>query len=712
MRFKAKIVSQPTTPDAGIIVTLPNGGALPGPFPSATVIDSAGHQVHSECLWNNPQEGYAIVLSSSAAAGPLWIYLSGSPAPTNPWTPASTLHPSLLLYTRVGHSSMSAARNLAAESPPARGVRMGQVPFIADSHNLFGSSDNYVSYYTGWINIPESGDIFLGTISEDGSTVLIDGATAADWPGMHSFRDGLTGRMGNTLPLAKGPHRIQYFQFFQSPPDGKPMAELIWRLPSMGRDALPRVPRKDNFLHSGRARITSAETRSGLPPAVFDLRPLSYMDFADQFVDLFEFSLPLSDQYKDCAIDWAFSDGFHAHGPLVLWPVIRGTPPSVTLTISGNHGASSGTRLVYPDTLPRGASVNNPIARRDYAQALLNRLLGAPPRSSPSNPASNWPPAFWAILPQIVQGGGEARDLLAFLFQHCSAGLASLSLDDRTRLGGIYYDELKEDKTTALAVLKTVAAAEKDPAAQFLWQLKVVDFLLFEAGDIPAARHAAQSLRIDTFHGGKHDAELQLIALGDVERMAANIDAATRYYTTAQALYKKTARPPVAAFAGFSDPDPNPAPPSKDGIVITAADTQDADWRKRAVLQNSYYTQVKNLLDQDELGDARDKLDAWQIEFPLSKLEGDYTLAESEYAIKFADFNRAQRILKTYRLRVDLSAQLAEVMQLEWTCDAALQRPADIKELATDIKKRFPDLPLATEADKALHGDLPQPNSP
>jgi hypothetical protein len=449
-----------------------------------------------------------------------------------------------------------------------------------------------------------------------------------------------------------------------------------------------------------------------VPPAVFDLRPLSYMDFADQFVDLFEFSLPLSDQTKDCAIDWAFSGGSHAHGPLVLWPVIRGSPLSVTLTISGNRGSSSGTRLVYPDTLPRGASVNNPDARREYAQALLNRLLGAQPGSIPT---STWPPAFWEMLPQIVQGG-EAKDLLAFLFQHCPADLAShLSLEDRTRLGGIYYDELKEDKTTALAVLKSVAAAEKDPAAQFQWQLKAIDFLLFEAGDIPAARRAAQSLRIDPFHGGSHDAELQLIALGDVERMAGNIGPATQYYTNAQALYKKTARPPVAGFTGFTgfaDPTNNPTPRPKDGIVITAADTQDADWRKRAVLQNSYYTQVKNLLDQDELGDAREKLDAWEIEFPLSKLEGDYVLAEAEYAIKFADFNRAQHILKAYRLRVDLSAQLAEVMQLEWNCAAQLQRPDDIKELAADIKKRFPDLPLATEAGKALHGEMPQTNSP
>ena len=150
---------------------------------------------------------------------------------------------------------------------------------------------------------------------------------------------------------------------------------------------------------------------------------------------------------------------------------------------------------------------------------------------------------------------------------------------------------------------------------------------------------------------------------------------------------------------------PTPAPNAQNGgIVIAAANTQDADWRKRAVLQNSYYTEVKNLIDQDELGDARDKLDAWAVEFPLSKLGGDYALAEAEYALKFDDYDRAQRILKAYRIRVDLSPQLAEAMQMEWDCDAKLQRPADIKELAADIKKRFPDLPLAK-----TRGASPQP---
>jgi hypothetical protein len=715
VRFRVEVASQPDSPEAGMIALLPNGGALPGPFPNAVVLDSEGRQLHSECLWNNPQEGYAIVFPPPAAPGPLWIYVEGLPSLANPWTADSALQPGLLLYTRVGNASLAEARSLADQGPPGQGVRMGQVPMIANAQNTFGPSNNFVSYYTGWLNFPEAGEYFIGTISQDGSTVLIDGQQAADWPGMHPAADGLRGTKGRNITLGKGPHRVEYFHFTA---EGSPRAQLIWRLPSMAKTEVPTTPEPSEFIHSGSVRIVGAESRIGAPPAIFNRTAISYMNFANQFIDLYDLSVPFSHGYEGATFEWTFSDGFRGQGAHLLWPVIRGAPLSVTLTVTSGRGASSSTRELYPDRLPPGAKVEDPAARGNYAQALLNRLEGAPAGGgieSPAgaSPAANWPPAFWEMLPQVVQGG-EGKELLAFLFQRCSADLVNLKADDLKRLGDIYYDEFKEDRSAAPGILNKLISAQGNPAAQFHWQLKGVDFELFEAGNIAAARQIAGALRVDPFRAGKTDAELKLIALGDVERMAGNIDAATQYYTSAQALYQQATRAPFAGFAGFADMDPTPAPDAQNaqkaqkaqngGIVIGAADSQDADWRRRAVLESSYYSEVKNLLDQNELGDARDKLDAWETEFPLSKLGGDDALAEAGYALKYDDYDRAQRILKAYRTRVDLSAQLAEVMQMEWDCDARLGRPADIKELAADIKKRFPDLPLAKTAEAALNG--------
>ncbi len=704
MRLKVQVGSDASSPDAGIILTCPNGGALPGPFPNATVVDSAGHPIHSECLWNNPDYGFAIIFTPPENTGPLWVYLQGGPSPANAWTEDSAFHPSLLLYTRVGHSTIDDARNIAGENPPSQGVRMGQVPIIADSHNRFGSSEDYASYYTGWLVAPESGAYFIGTISSDGATVVIDGKTATDWPGIHSFMDGATGNKGNVVNLAKGPHRIQYFQYFSEEGGFNPMAEVIWRTPSTGKGDLPATPRMEDYTHSGSATVTGAESRNGPPPALFDMKAVSYMGMSNnQFVDLFDLTVPMADQYKDYSLDWQFSDGSQAHGGEVLWPVIRGSQLTVTLTISSKNGSSSAHRVIYPDTLPEGASDDDAGSRRDYAQALLNKLEGAPAGASP---VASWPPAFWELLPQVVQAG-EAKGLLTFLYEHCSDSLGNLGGDDQKYLGDIYYDELKQDKATAPAMLNKIIGVQTDPSAQFRWELKAIDFELYEAGNIDAARQIADGLKVDPFRGARNDAEEKLIALGDVERMAGNVDAATKYYTQAQELNDKATASNNTTFAGFNDATAARVPAQSNGIVIGAANTQDADWRKRAVLQNSYYTDVKNLLDQGDLDDARDKLEQWAIAFPLAKLDGDYALAEAQYALKYENYDRAQRILKAYRHRVDLSGQLAEAMELEWSCDTELQRPDDIKELAADIKKRFPDLPLAKDADKALHGEMP-----
>ena len=75
-----------------------------------------------------------------------------------------------------------------------------------------------------------------------------------------------------------------------------------------------------------------------------------------------------------------------------------------------------------------------------------------------------------------------------------------------------------------------------------------------------------------------------------------------------------------------------------------------------AVLENSYYAEVKNLLDRNELDDARAKLDAWALEFPLARLAGDYHSPRLGMPWKFGDYTRAQRLFKAYRTHVDLSA--------------------------------------------------------
>jgi hypothetical protein len=121
------------------------------------------------------------------------------------------------------------------------------------------------------------------------------------------------------------------------------------------------------------------------------------------------------------------------------------------------------------------------------------------------------------------------------------------------------------------------------------------------------------------------------------------------------------------------------------------------DWRAAAVRQASYFEDVKQALRHGALETARDRLAAWEIELPMSKLDGDYILAEAQYWMALRQQHRALRNLLAFRQQTDLSPFLPAAMKLERDCLVALNRHEELAALAADLEKRFPTLPLTRE---------------
>ena len=694
---------RPNNPAAGIVAILQNGGTLPQPVPEAVVLDSAGKELKSECIWNNPREGYGIVFEPPTGSGPVWIYLRGASGIKNPWTDKSTFRPGLLLFTQTNRASLPEARALAGESPSGKGARMGQVPMVADRANRYGSSDRFVSYYTGWINAKKDGNYRFATISADGSTVLLDGQVVADWPGLHTIKGGEGGQKGGNIKLTKGLHRIQYFHFSVG---GKPQCQLVWRYPGLEGKELPATPMGDDWVQSGSVKVINAESRTGAPLALFEKTAVSYTGYNSEWIDLYELSVPFADQYKDATFTWKFGGGLEATGPRITWVVPRvNDPPPVTLAVSTTRGNSSFTRLLYPDVLPPGAQVSNPEDRAGYQEALLNRIKGARGHHA----AEDWTKGMWSMLPEMIEPR-EAKELLHELFTKVPDSMAALPPEARRKLQDIYSEQLWPEKEKAVAFLRDMASKEKDPVSKFRWQYKIADFLLYDLGDLKGARQAISQIQVNTLLITPEDAALRLVQQGDLERIEGNSDKAIQIYAEAQAQYRRATVQESSKMGNLMDrpgaaSKPKEAP--KTGFVIGAATGSGADWRKRTVRETAFFTDVKNLLAQDYVAEARQKLNEWQAEFPLGKMAGDYPVAEAMYYAVLGNYERSVRILKTYRKQVDISKDLPEAMQLEWDCLTMLQQIDPFKDLASDIKKRFPDLPLAKEADDVLAGNLP-----
>ena len=705
LRYQMEIDVRPSDPSAGVIAILQNGGTLPQPFPEAVVLDSDLKELKSECIWFNAREGLGIVFEPPKSKDLVWIYVRASTGIKNPWTEKSAFRPGLLLFTQAGRSSLPEARVISSETPPGKGARMGQVPMIADRANRFGSSDNYVSYYTGWLKVKKDGNHRFGTISSDGSTVLLDGQVVADWPGRHLIKGGEGGEKGRSLPVTKGLHRIQYYHFNAG---DKPQCQLVWRYPGMEKDPPFATPMGDDWLQSGSVKVINAESRNGAPLALFEKTALSYVGYTGEWIDLFELSAPFAEQYKDATFTWKFTGGLEAKGPRLLWVVPRlPDQPQASLTVSNIRGASTFTRLLYPDVFPPGAKVSDPTDRAAYQEALLNRVKAARGK----RPASDWNKGMWEMLADMIEPR-EARELLAELFTRSAEDMANMPPGSRQKLEDIYYEQLWKDKPAALAFVKEMAFKEKDPVRRFQWQYKVVDFQLYEMGDLKAARQAASQIQVNLLQVTPEDAAMRIVQLGDIERLDGNLEKALQIYGDSQTQYRKSRVPESAKMGDLMErpslalkPQAKEAP--KAGFVIGAASGSSADWRKRTVQETAYFTEVKNLLSQDYVAEARATLNKWQVEFPLGKLAGDYPVAEATYYTVLGNYERAVRILKAYRKQVDISKDLPAAMQLEWDCLAMLEKIEPLKELATDLKKRFPDLELAKGADDVLAGHLP-----
>ena len=700
MRLKMEIEKKPSVPEAGIVVFIQNGGLLPAPAALAVVFDSAGKELKNECIWNNPKEGFGLVFETPTAEGPVSIYFKKSSS-VRAWTPKSPLRPSLLLYTETGKHNLNDARTMGSKEPPGSSGRAGLVPMVADRANRFATGDGYMSYYCGWLNVPEDGPIYYGTVSSDGSQAVLDGKVVAEWQGEHTYHETVPGEHGRTSVLGKGTHRFEYFHFTANP---NPQTQFIWRLSGTQKDHAD-TPRNHDFVQSGSGKIVSAETRFGAPLAMFESPAIRYAGYDGALIDLFELTVPFSKSDSDVDATWDLGNKYGTKGTSVLWPVMRGDFPTVRLTLKNRLGTTSSSKTIYASAVPKFTDVTAPEDRALWQEALLNRLKASPRRN---RPAEDWPKCFWTMLPEIIEPS-EARDLLGELFERSFDDMQKLPPEAREKLEDIYLQDIAPDHEKAAAFLSKTISNQKDPGRRIHWQILQIDFTLFELGDLNAARKLSEQFRGAPNAMSPTDAALRTVQRGDIERLSDHLDLATQFYAAAQQEYRKATAAPTPPLGSSMDrPSPTPKPqaatPAAPGMALGAAKGTQTDWRVRTVRQNAFFSQVASLLDQGYIAEAKVALDTWLVEFPFSKLNGDYSLAEARYYSLLGNNARAVRILKAYRKQTEISNELPPAMEMELRCLVSLDRQDDIKELCNDITKRFPDLPLAKLAADALAG--------
>ncbi len=704
LRWNLRVSQEPSEPGAGVVAILPDGGILPRPFPDPVVL-SGGRELKSEILWFDPNQGLGIVFEPPAGDS-VTVYLKPASALRTSGS-KSAFTPSLLLFTKNTPSAALEAAQQVPKGIPGVEFRMGLVPFIGQRMNLYGTDDNYISYYTGWMRQDKAARLYFCTISDEGSELRIDGRSVASWPGLHKREGGIRGEYGGWLEVTPGLHQIEYFHFEKT---GEQEAHALWTATPITKDHKPSTIPATAFVRSGLARPTGVAARDGRPVAAFSTECRSYFWFNEKPVNLFRIE-PLFD--TGLPADTAFSWTIAGQGPVtnreVSWLVEGSDPISITLSLSSKAGGSRATRMAMiwstqpgagVKTTPTGASVDHEGQRRLYRDALLGMCRTVPADRDPTSP---WSPDLWTTLLNVVEPykGGA---ILIELFERSRKKIVLLKSDDREYLEDLFFETIryvKPDET--IKWVERFEQESKERERKFYWKLAKVDFYLNTATNVADARREVNLLRASAVSSPEN--QVVLIRQGDLERMAGNFPEALNFYSMAQDRYQAMAKVGSGkAVAGVAAPGGMArnkvqlaaqrrqlSSPSSGSSSRSVAPPPSAKWKTFAVHEASFLVTARDLIRDGFLFEARDVLNEWEVQFPLSKMKGDYSLAEAEFYVAAGIYPRALRILKLARQGTDISSFLPATYALELDCLRKMGNDAEAKVLAKTVAKDFPN---------------------
>lgn len=704
-RFVAKISRRPTVPAAGVIVVLPDGGILPRRFPTPIVIDPQGNHCPSEGLWHHPDEGLAFVFDPGPGVDRVEIYVAAGqrPYPVAPLA-LKKFKPSLLFYGVNGGASLGRARRLARSAAAGRDVRFAVVRRVFDTGAPAGRDANSSGYYAGWFQCRKPGRTYFYTSSQDGSEIAIDGKLVHGWPGRHGRNEGRDGRQGSWVHLAEGMHRIEYFLFSVD----QRAAHLGWQQagsdqPYQALKDAGGVPHKTtypnraitgpmqprDFVQSGAATITRAESPHG-PLAAFDPRWVSYVQPGEHLVGCFRFQSRYAASHPaGTTYEWQFEGRSLLTGKQVTWLFPGRERRTVQLAVRSGDHVSLASRTFYPGRVPARLSINNQSHRARYRDFFL---VNARARSK-DPPARHWTPAMWYAL-RAVSDYGRGHTLMYTLFQESHESIKALPDDMR-----IYYEDLlvaalRSSDTTGERIdpwLERLTRATTDAERRLHWKVERASHALYERNNPDLARRILGSL-LQQRRADSTEWIRGVIRRGDIDFLGGDYVAARGFYSQAADAGRKQrerAARDAARTAGVRR-------------TATRRGPGPVDWRAHAVREGTLYRNFRTFMDQGHRDDARTVLDKWEIEFPMSKFDGEFITALAEWWIYANAKARAVRIMQAHRAAAGMSLHLPRILELELNCLVDLGDQEQVKQLAKMIVKDYHEFPVAVTAQGYL----------
>lgn len=568
--------------------------------------------------------------------------------------------------SREGHPpTLDALRQLIATSTPdGGGFRKG----ISDGFNPFGTSDHYISVYSGYLRIDKPGEYAFCSASDDGSWLLVDGKPLVEWPGPHTWEGAAHGEKSGKVSLEPGVTRIDYFH--EEGQDSQ-LAYLGWKPP--GAERFEPVP-EAQWTSVRTATASEYEARGKPVMALPEIKIVStwwIRDTDDQQATLVEFidrSRSAAGSIRDQ--QWSFGDGLTERSQPVRHLYFRTGRPAVELTVTDAQG-NQDTVTCSPNIYALDVQSN----AFEYADAKQYAKIAA--RYEPDKMTRDDLQAMADFWNQVEDWGQAARTTEAYLRRFpdgpAAARLAGAAARAFSEPAG--YDPKKAD-----GFLKQALAGAKDDAGRRELQLRRAKLLAWDLADLKTAENlyhelqkAAAALRGDA----AKDLQRQcLIGLGDTALLAGDLEKAGRLYDQAAPLARR--KP--------SDPE------------------------EMAKL-GSYPYSVDDFLARGEFEWAVKTLDEWEDDFPAHKLRGLTFFLRGKVLYVQHPGEQALRFLALAEQVNPRGVFVPEALWLHANCLMALQRYADALNDLHRIRNDFTQTEFFNQAAARIaecEGKLPK----
>lgn len=701
VRVEITVRQAPDHPDLGVIAKIPNGGLLPGKFHQVEVRDAEGKVLESIIAADSFSDGLAVCFAAPPEGSRAFIYITplGSPPPK----PAnSRLIPSTLFFTKNGRASLDIAKRMARDYPPAQGANFDLWSFgIGSMVNPFGPDDDFSTWIVSAFVLEKRERIYFCTISDEGSEFAINGKTIHSWPGIHTRHAGAKGQRGDWVTLEPGVHRIDYFHFEKSGPQE---INLCWKRPGMEtKDGLPE--HVTGVSRSGVASIRAIDFKDGRKGGMIEGSNdrLGYFWVGEKPLVRFALSYSGVAATEKQQVYWEIPPNKRTAEPRIDW-LVSGDPDlisyPVTLAVSNAAGIARTTVNLRCFWTPPALSLDTQEDRLRMRHAFYSMLRAVP---APHDPCGDWSNDHWGLLEELLEPY-RAGPILLEIFNRAFDTLQKRPPAQRWAFEDRFVEALRLQRNDKL-LLEWIAKLEKNEknnARKFRWKDEGVCALLFDVGDLDKAQHEMVFLKESAI--GQDQTQVAALRAGDLERAMGNGDAALKHYRDAQERYRSSNKTGVAggrlSYIGARKKESTTnsvAKAKRGGLQSLSSQRKIDDWKVYTVHDASMYTTIMSFLQQDALPEAFQKLADWESESPISKLAGDYPMAEARVYMAVEDYRRAINALAAYRKNVTMSAQLADAMKLEIDCRRRVNDLVTIKEIAAEFLKSFPGHPYEAE---------------